>query len=76
MVFLRTVLEYGVIIVKQVQVASAAFLRRPLRKIFLNSWKIGRRTSTAGSDLSKVATAVLLHSLSVMDIFLEILQEF
>ena len=65
MVFLRTVLEYRVIIVKQVQVASAAFLRRPLR-----------RTSTAGSDLSKVATAALLHSLSVMDIFLEILQEF
>ena len=41
-------------------VASAAFLRCPFRKIFLNFWSIGRRISTAVSDLSRVAPAALL----------------
>ena len=61
---------------KQVQVASTAFLRRFFRKIFLNFWSIGRRISTAEIDLSMVAPAALLLSLSVMDNFLEILQKF
>ena len=65
-----------VITLKQVQVASAAFLRCSLRKIFLNSWSIGRRISIAESDLSKFAPATLLSSLSVMENFPEILQEF
>ena len=69
-------LECRVITMKQVQVASAAFLRRFFRKIFLNSWSIGRRISTAESDLSRVAPATLLLSLSVMDNFQEILQKF
>ena len=66
-------LEYRVITLKEVQVASAAFLRWFFRKIFLNSWSIGRRRSTAESDLSRVAPATLLVSFSVMDNFLEIL---
>ena len=41
-----------------------------------NSWSIQTRISTAESDLSKVAPAVLLQSLSVMGNFLEILQGF
>ena len=53
-------LKCRVITLKQVQVASAAYLRCSLRKIFLNSWGIGRRISTAESDLSKVAPAALL----------------
>ena len=57
-------------------VASAAFLRCSFRKIFLNSWSIGRRISTAVSDLSRVAPAALLWSISVMDDFLQILQGF
>ena len=61
---------------KQVQVASAAFLKRFFKKIFLNSWSIGRRISTVESDLSRVAPAMLLLSLSIMDNFLEILQKF
>ena len=69
-------LQYRVITLKQVQVASSAFLRCSFRKIFLNFWIIGRRTSTAESDLSRIAPAALLLSLFVMDNFLEILQEF
>ena len=46
------------------------------RKIFLNTWSIGRRISTAESGLSRVAPATLLLSFSVMDNFQEILQEF
>ena len=61
---------------KQVQVASAAFLKRFFKKISLNSWSIGRRISTVESDLSRVAPATLLLSLSIMDNFLEILQKF
>ena len=51
----------------------AVFVRCSLRKIFLNSWSITRRISTAESDLSRAASATLLLSLSVMDNFLEIL---
>ena len=69
-------LQYRVITLKQVQVASSAFLRCSFRKIFLNFWIIGRRTSTAESDLSRIAPAALLLSLFVMDNFFEILQEF
>ena len=69
-------LECRVITMKQVQVASAAFLKRFFKKIFLNSWSIGRRISTVESDLSRVAPAMLLLSLSIMDNFLEILQKF
>ena len=69
-------LECRVITLKEVQVASAAFPRFFFRKIFLNSWSIGRRISTAKSDFSRVVTATLLLSLSVMDNFLEILQKF
>ena len=46
------------------------------RKIFPNSCSIGRRISTVEGDLSRFAPAKLLLSLSVMDNFLEILQEF
>ena len=70
-------LECRVITMKQVQVAPAAFLRRLFRKIFLNSWSIGKRiSSTAESDLSRIAPATLLLSLSIMDNFVEILQKF
>ena len=48
-------LECSVITLKQVQVASAVFLRCFFRKIFLNSWNIGRRISTVKSDVSRVA---------------------
>ena len=68
-------LECRVITLKQVKVASSAFLRCSFRKIFLDSWSIGRRISTAESDLSKVAPATLPLSLFVVDNFLEILQE-
>ena len=61
---------------KQVQVASADFLKCSFRKIFLNFWSVGRRISTAENDLSRVSPATLLSSLSVIDNFLEILQEF
>ena len=67
-------LECRVITMKQVQVASAAFVKSFFRKIFLNSSSIGRRISTADSDLSRAAPATLLLSLSIMDTFLEILQ--
>ena len=60
-------LACSVITLKQVQVASAAFLKCSFRKIFLNSWSIGRRISIAEIDLSRVALATLLLSLSVMD---------
>ena len=53
-------LECRAITLKQVQVASVVFLSCSFRKIFLNSWSIGRRTSIAESDLSKVAPATLL----------------
>ena len=69
-------LECRVITVKRVLVASAVFLRCSFRKIFLYSWSIGRRISTAESDLNRVAPVTLLLTLSVMDNFLEILQEF
>ena len=69
-------LEHRVIILKQVQVASADFLRCSFRKIFLNSWSIGGRISAETNGLSRVAPAMLLLSLSVMNNFLEILQEF
>ena len=69
-------LECRVITLKQVQVISAAILRCSFRKIFLNSRSIGRRLSTAESNLSRVAPVRLLLSLFVMDNFLEILQEF
>ena len=69
-------LECRVITFKHVQVASAAFLRSSFKKIFLNNWSNGKRISTAESDLSRVAPAKLLLSLSVMDNFLEILLEF
>ena len=69
-------LECRVITSKQVQVASAVFLRCSFRKIFLNSWSIGSRISIAESDLSRLAPATLLLSLSEMDNFLEILQDF
>ena len=69
-------LECRVITLKQVQVASSAFLRCSFRKIFLNSWSIGRRMFTAESDLSRVAPATLLLSSFVMDYFLGILQGF
>ena len=69
-------LEYRVITLKKVQVASAAFLRYFFRKIFLNSWSIGRRISATESDLGRVAPATLLLSLSVINNFLKILQEF
>ena len=68
--------ERRVIILKQLQVASAAFLRCSFRKIFLNSWSIGRIISTVEGDLSWVAPATLLLALSVVDNFLKILQEF
>ena len=71
----RLVAAWRVITLNQT-VASAVFLRCSFRKIFQNSWSIGRRTSTAVSDLSRVATAALLQSISVMDNFLQILQEF
>ena len=69
-------LECRVITLKKVQVTSAVFLRCFFRKIFLNSWSIGRRISTMESDLSRVAPATLLLSLSVVDNFLEILPKF
>ena len=69
-------LECRVITFKHVQVVSAAFLRSSFKKIFLNNWSNGKRISTAESDLSRVAPATLLLSLSVMDNFLEILLEF
>ena len=69
-------LECRVITLKGVQVASAVFLRCFFRKIFLNSWSVGRRISTMESDLSRVAPATLLLSLSVVDNFLEILPKF
>ena len=69
-------LECRVITLKEVQVASAFFLRCFFRKIFLNSWSIGRRISTMESNLSRVAPATLLLSLSVVDNFLEILPKF
>ena len=69
-------LECRVIIMKQVQVTSTAFLRCIFRKIFLKSWRIRRRISTQESDLSRLAPVTLLLSLFVMDNFLEILQKF
>ena len=69
-------LECRAITLNQIQVASAAFLRCSFRKIFPNSWSIERRISTAESDLSRVAPVTLLLSLSVINNFLEILQEF
>ena len=69
-------LECRAIILKQVRLATGAFLRCSFRKVFLNSWSIGRRISTAKSDLSRVAPAALLQSISVMDNFLEVLQDF
>ena len=56
------------------QVASSAFLRCSFRKIFLNFWRIGRKIYTAEIDLSRVAPATLVLSVSVMDNFLENLQ--
>ena len=67
-------LECRIITLNKVQVASAAFLMCSLRKIFLNSWSIGRRISTVESNLSKVAPGTLLQSPSQMDNLLEILQ--
>ena len=52
---------------KQVQVTSPDFLRHFFRKIFLNSWSIGIRISTAESDLSRGAPATLPLLLSIMD---------
>ena len=77
-IFFRTppLFECRVINLKQVQVASSALLRCSFRKMFLNFWSNGRRTSTAENDLSRVAPATLLLSLFVMDNYLEILQEF
>ena len=69
-------LEYRVITWKKVEVTQAAFLRCSFRKIFLNSWSIGRVMPTAESDLSRVSLVTLMLSFSVMDNFLEILQEF
>ena len=69
-------LEYRVITLKKVQVTQAAFLRCSFRNIFLNSWSIGRIMPTAESDLSRVSLVTLMLSFSVMDNFLEILQEF
>ena len=66
-------LEHRVITLKQVQVASADFLGCSFRKIFLNSWSIGGRISAETNGLSRVAPAMLLLSLSVMNNFLEIL---
>ena len=57
-------LECRVITMKQVQVASAAFVRSFFRKIFLNSSSIGRRISTADGDLSRAAPATLLLSIT------------
>ena len=68
-------LECRVITLKRVQVASAVFLRCSFRKIFLYFWSTEKRISTAESDLSRVKPVTLLLSLSVMDNFLEILQE-
>ena len=73
--YLWWLLECRVITLKQVKVASSAFLRCSLRKMFLDSWSIGRRISIAESDVSKVAPATLPLSLFVVDNFLEILQE-
>ena len=69
-------LQYRVITLKQVHIATAAFLKYSFRKVFINSWSIGRIISTAESDFSKVARAALLQSVSVIDNFLEILQDF
>ena len=69
-------LECSVITLKQVQVASASSLRRSFWNIFLSSCSIGRRRFRVERDLSRVAPATLLLSLSVMDNFLKILQEF
>ena len=44
--------------------------------VLLNFWSVGGRISTAESDLSRLARATLLLSLSVIDNFLEILQKF
>ena len=53
-------LECRVITLKQVQIATTAFLRCSFRKTFLNFWSIGRRVSIAESDLTRVAPAALL----------------
>ena len=60
-------LECSAITSKRGQVASGVFLRCFFRKIYLNSWSIGRRISTAESYLRRVAPATLLLSLSGMD---------
>ena len=53
-------LECRVITLKQVQIATTAFLRCSFTKTFLNFWSIGRRVSIAESDLTRVAPAALL----------------
>ena len=53
-------LECRVITLKQVQIATSAFLRCSFTKTFLNFWSIGRRVSIAESDLTRVAPAALL----------------
>ena len=45
---------------KQVQIATTAFLRCSFTKAFPNFWSIGRRVSIAESDLTRVAPAALL----------------
>ena len=53
-------LECRVITLKQVQIATTAFLTCSFRKAILNFWSIGRRVSIAESDLTRVAPAALL----------------
>ena len=53
-------LECRVITLKQVQIATRAFLRCSFTKTFLNFQSIGRGVSIAESDLTRVAPAALL----------------